>query len=62
EHPGEVPQAGIGDRSADEVLEDGDLLVFVGDVNDVIDLRSRPGLQPAEDEESTLAQATALAR
>lgn len=47
----------IGPISPDEVLEAGDLLVFVGDVSDVIDLRSRPGLQPAEDEESILAQA-----
>lgn len=39
----------IGPVSPDEVLEAGDLLIFVGDVTDVIDLRSRAGLMaPAE--------------
>lgn len=34
----------IGPVSPDEVLESGDLLIFVGDVTDVLDLRSRAGL------------------
>ncbi len=47
----------IGPVAPDEVLEAGDLLIFVGDVNDVIDLRSRPGLGPAEEETAVLEQA-----
>ncbi|MEM9563962.1 MAG: SLC13 family permease [Actinomycetota bacterium] len=47
----------IGPVSPDEVLEADDLLIFVGDVTDVIDLRSRPGLRPAIDEGDVLDQA-----
>jgi hypothetical protein len=36
----------IGPVSPDEVLEGGDLLIFVGDVSDVIDLRSRSCRSP----------------
>ncbi|MFV0258888.1 MAG: SLC13 family permease [Acidimicrobiales bacterium] len=34
----------LGPVAPQEVLEAGDLLIFVGDVTDVLDLRSRPGL------------------
>ena len=47
----------LGPVNPDEVLEGGDLLVFVGDVTDVLDLRSRSGLQPPSDQAEVLAQA-----
>jgi di/tricarboxylate transporter len=49
----------LGPVDPEEVLEAGDLLVFVGDVNDVIDLRSRPGLQPPEDQAAVVAASRA---
>ncbi len=51
----------LGPVGPDEVLEAGDLLVFVGDTGSVIDLRSRPGLQAPDDQDTVLAQATAPA-
>jgi di/tricarboxylate transporter len=47
----------IGPVSPDEVLEPGDLLIFVGDVSDVIDLRARPGLAPPAEQAAVLANA-----
>ncbi len=47
----------IGPVAPDEVLEADDLLIFVGDVSDVLDLRSRPGLRPVIDEADVLDQA-----
>ena len=47
----------LGPVNPDEVLEGGDLLVFVGDVTDVLDLRTRSGLQPPSDQAEVLAQA-----
>jgi di/tricarboxylate transporter len=49
----------LGPVDPEEVLEGGDLLVFVGDVNDVIDLRARPGLQPPEDQAAVVASSRA---
>ena len=47
----------IGPVSPLEVLEDGDLLIFVGDVTDVLDLRARTGLVAPSDQAAVLASA-----
>lgn len=47
----------LGPVSPDEVLEADDLLIFVGDVTDVIDLRARPGLRPPPEQATVLGQA-----
>lgn len=47
----------LGPVSPLEVLEGGDLLIFVGDVGDVLDLRGRPGLVAPIDQEAVLASA-----
>jgi di/tricarboxylate transporter len=49
----------LGPVGPDEVLEGGDLLIFVGDVGDVIDLRARPGLRPPPEQEAVLDEARA---
>jgi di/tricarboxylate transporter len=47
----------LGPVSPDEVLEPGDLLIFVGDVTDVLDLRSRSGLRPPPEQADVLDDA-----
>lgn len=47
----------LGPVSPDEVLEGGDLLIFVGDVTDVLDLRSRSGLRPPPEQADVLGDA-----
>jgi di/tricarboxylate transporter len=47
----------LGPVSPDEVLEAGDLLIFVGDVTDVLDLRSRSGLRPPPEQADVLDDA-----
>ena len=47
----------LGPVNPDEVLVGGDLLVFVGDVTDVLDLRTHSGLRPPSDQAEILAQA-----
>jgi di/tricarboxylate transporter len=47
----------LGPVGPDEVLESGDLLIFVGDIGDVIDLRSRAGLRPPADQAEVLDRA-----
>ena len=47
----------LGPVSPAEVFEGGDLLIFVGDVTDVLDLRARPGLAPPGEQAEVLAQA-----
>ncbi len=47
----------IGPVGPDEVLGAGDLLIFVGDVTDVIDLRSRAGLRPPAEQFAVLDHA-----
>lgn len=47
----------IGPVSPLEVLEAGDLLIFVGDVTDVLDLRARPGLAAPSDQAAVLGSA-----
>ncbi len=47
----------IGPVSPDEVLDAADLLVFVGDLSDVIDLRERVGLVVPADQAALLATA-----
>ncbi len=49
----------LGPVNPDEVLEGSDILIFVGDVTDVIDLRSRPGLQPPGDQAEVVANSRA---
>jgi len=49
----------LGPVAPDEVLEGGDLLVFVGDASGVIDLRDRPGLRAPDEQDDVLADATA---
>ncbi|MBP7930306.1 MAG: SLC13 family permease [Acidimicrobiia bacterium] len=47
----------IGPVAPDEVLEADDLLIFVGDVSDVLDLRSRAGLVVPKDQAAVLESA-----
>ncbi len=47
----------LGPVSPDEILEAGDLLIFVGDVTDVLDLRSRTGLRPPPEQADVLDDA-----
>jgi di/tricarboxylate transporter len=47
----------LGPVTPDEVLESGDLLIFVGDVGDVIDLRARSGLRPPPEQAAVLDEA-----
>ena len=47
----------LGPVSPDELLEAGDLLIFVGDVTDVLDLRARVGLRPPPEQADVLDDA-----
>jgi di/tricarboxylate transporter len=47
----------IGPVSPEEVLVGGDLLIFVGDAENVLDLRARPGLAPPAEQGMILDQA-----
>lgn len=49
----------LGPVDPDEVLDGGDVLIFVGDVTDVIDLRSRPGLRAPQDQADVVASSRA---
>ncbi|MFV0524161.1 MAG: SLC13 family permease [Acidimicrobiales bacterium] len=44
----------LGPVAPQEVLEAGDLLIFVGDVTDVLDLRARPGLVAPSEQAAVL--------
>lgn len=44
----------LGPISPEEVLAEHDLLIFVGDATDVLDLRSRPGLIPPSEQNHVL--------
>jgi len=47
----------LGPVSPNEVLEGEDLLIFVGDVSDVLDLRARTGLKVPADQDEVLESA-----